>query len=231
MSEKIYVVGDKFAEMTEFPEVFTFTDFFQKREILESCKNIHVCQGVDHTELEKLAGLGCHVTERLSRRVDKKLAHKIKDDNVLITEPERIDGGTYEASLVINDACAEMSDHVTGKHIQGLLLIEAARQMFMATTELYDLDGGKRGNYSYVLNNLDISFKAFLFPYDVRIIMKELHKQWKDDLLIKTVIVEFFQKDTVGCEVKASGTGFPKKILKMIETSKAVSMHKMFATV
>lgn len=229
MTEKIYVVGDRFSELAEFPEVFTFTDFFQKKELLMTCKDIHVCQGVDHNELKALNGLGLNVIERISKRVDKKLAHKRKDDNVLITKPEKIDEKTYESALVINDECAEMSDHVTGKHIQGLLLIEAARQMFMAATEIYDLDDEKRGHYSYILNHLDISFSAFLFPFDVRVILNVKNSQWKNDLLMKSVTVEFMQNNTVGCEVKATGTGFPSKTLQIIETSKAVSMHKMNA--
>ncbi len=231
MTDKIYIVGDRFSELAEFPEVFTFSDFFQKKELLKTCKDIHVCQGVDHDELKMIAGLGYNVTERISERVDKKLAHKWKDDNVLITKPEKKDDRIYEAALVINDECAEMSDHVTGKHIQGLLLIEAARQMFMATTELYDLDDEKRGGYSYVLNNLNITFNAFLFPFDVRIILTVLYKEWKKDQLFKSVSVEFLQKDTTGCEVKASGTGFPKKMLAIIETSKAVSMRSQNAII
>ena len=57
-----------------------------------------------------------------------------------------------------------MSDHVTKCHLQGILLIEAARQLFIAVTETYFLAPEERGSKYFVINTFDVKFKAFAFP-------------------------------------------------------------------
>lgn len=54
----------------------------------------------------------------------------------------------FESHLMLNDRCAEMSDHVTGQHLQGMILIEAARQMTLAVTEMYFIDSNDREKIS-----------------------------------------------------------------------------------
>ena len=228
MSKTHYVVGDSFSEFCEYPNVITYSDIIMQDKESFRDMSVVVCQGLDEEEIDKLKALGINVKENVTKKVDKALAHKAKDENVLITTPVKTDTSNYESLLMVNDSCAEMSDHVTGKHLQGLMLAEAARQMFMACTELFDYDDKQKFNYGYILNNFDINFKAFLFPFDVNIKMKVLNKKWEDIKLHKAVEIEFSQKGIVGCVISASGTGFPKKILKHVEDAKSFEMYNLF---
>ena len=229
MSEKIYIVGDSFSAMTNFPEISTYSEFINQDNLHSAGKTVYACQGIDEDKLLKLKEYNLNIVEKITKRVGTEIVHKHKKANVLITEPVKHSDTTYEAFLIINENCAEMSDHVTGKHLQGLLLIEAARQMFMAVTELYDLSEEQRGSYSYVLSNLDISFSAFLFPFDVSIKLEVLDKNWNKTAINKSVVIKFQQSGITGCKIKASGMGIPTKVLKYMEEVKADDMHKTTA--
>lgn len=228
MSNTIYVVGDSFSEFCEYSNVYTYSDVVTQDPDRLRKITLAVCQGINESEIGHLKDLGFNIKENVTQKVDKLLAHKTKEKNVLITTPSQIDKSNYQSLLMVNDDCAEMSDHVTGKHLQGLMLAEAARQMFMACTELYDYNDDQKLNYSYILNTFNINFKAFLFPLDVNIILKVMNKQWNDVKLHKEVEIEFSQQGIVGCVINASGTGFPKKILKHVEDAKSLEMYNLF---
>jgi len=56
------------------------------------------------------------------------------------------------------------SDHRTGQHVQGLLLIEAARQMMLSVSESY-LPGENTGaRYYVVLNSVNTGYLQFALP-------------------------------------------------------------------
>jgi hypothetical protein len=61
-----------------------------------------------------------------------------------------------------------MEDHQTGLHLQGMLLVEAARQAFLAVTEVFFLpqDGTK---FYFVFNTLSVNYKRFAFPIATRL--------------------------------------------------------------
>ncbi|MDP1217553.1 AfsA-related hotdog domain-containing protein, partial [Klebsiella pneumoniae] len=63
--------------------------------------------------------------------------HKRKKANILITSPEKRDEDNYCARLILQDASELLCDHQTGQHIQGMVLIEAARQTIIATSEKF----------------------------------------------------------------------------------------------
>ena len=65
-----------------------------------------------------------------------------------------------------------MSDHQTGEHVQGAVLIEAARQMFMACATTYELSpeaSAKIGDMQFALNEMRVVFHNFVFPIETRI--------------------------------------------------------------
>ena len=54
---------------------------------------------------------------------------------------------------------------MTGMHIQGMALMEAARQAFLAVTEAYFLNGDDR-DYYFVIKRMDVAYTNFVFPFD-----------------------------------------------------------------
>src|SRR5439155_12080056 len=119
---------------------------------------------------------------RAFQRASGKLSHKHLPSNTLISHPYESDiADVYEASLLVDDACADMSDHVTGQHLQGMIFIEAARQMFLAVSECYHLRDQSDKTFYFVINSFNVSFHAFAFPVRTQIryhvLRKEIRKQ------------------------------------------------------
>lgn len=98
-------------------------------------------------------------------RAGGALSHKRRAENTLISEPRRTGEHTFDLDLLVDENCEMMSDHQTGQHLQGMMLIEAARQSFLAVTEQFFLpqDAGK---FYFVFDDLSVSYKRFVFPVD-----------------------------------------------------------------
>lgn len=76
-----------------------------------------------------------HVNRR-KQLATKPLVHKHRSENTLISTPERSENGNFVAGLILHEQNELMLDHLTGQHVQGMVLTEACRQMFLAVTEL-----------------------------------------------------------------------------------------------
>lgn len=178
----ILVVGDKFSAFTAEKPVMTIS---QLRGLLAlngivTMKHEHLVlvpgQGLSEEDMAAvLAAAPTDGSYDLSLwqarrpRADAALSHKKNKRNTLISAPRRLDDTTYELDLLVDEECEVMSDHQTGQHLQGMLLIEAARQAFLAVSEAFFLpqDGTR---YYFIFDSLSVAYKRFVFPVDARLI-------------------------------------------------------------
>lgn len=180
----VLIVGDKFAPFAAGKDVMTLT---QLKECLDAPNAPIPIQG--HTTLIPGQGLGDRDVEQLlelaarsprrdhfdfhqwynlPKRVESSRSHKRQPENTLISEPRRLAEDLFEMHLLIDENCELMSDHQTGQHVQGMLLIEAARQASLAVTETFFLaQNGSR--YSFVFNGMSVSYNQFAFPLPARL--------------------------------------------------------------
>ncbi|HXP95312.1 MAG TPA: AfsA-related hotdog domain-containing protein [Telmatospirillum sp.] len=100
---------------------------------------------------------------RTPRRADRALSHKYRIENTLISAPRRIDEDHYDVDLLVDENSELMGDHQTGQHLQGMLMIEAIRQAFMAIAEAFFLPSGDI-EYYFLFNTLAVELKRFIFP-------------------------------------------------------------------
>ncbi|MGE5545540.1 MAG: AfsA-related hotdog domain-containing protein [Solirubrobacterales bacterium] len=129
-------------------------------------------------EVESLAVRSPHAGEfdldlwrARSPRADGRRSHKHQASNTVISAPRRLSEDTFELDLLVDEDCELMADHQTGQHLQGMLLIEAARQSFLAVTEMFYLpDDGTR--YYFVFDDLSARYKRFVFPVDARLVYR-----------------------------------------------------------
>lgn len=168
---EIVVVGDGFSKFSENDNVFTLT---QALSFLSSDKNggyqIVFGQGLSKEDIENFKISLCRDDYDISFQASKshqlrettRNTHKSKVENVLISETVKSDGGGYHCHLLIDDSCAEMADHVTGQHIQGMVLLEACRQMVNSVSERFLINSSSRK--SFVLHAINSEFKEYLFP-------------------------------------------------------------------
>ena len=193
--EKLIVVGEKFADFAERNEsVLTVNEFerFVWSGEIQYVKKIIIGQGV---ELDAISRTICIIHQNYPDKINeiiniqdiyfqnnrdlKNLVHKKKKENILITPPEKKDFNSYMSRLIIQDSSELLCDHQTGQHIQGMILIEAARQTIIATSEKYLLKeaGVAVSDKYFTLTSLSVSFSSFVFPLPVNINLNVLSKK------------------------------------------------------
>lgn len=165
--EKLIVVGEKFTDFARRHEnVLTVNEFerFVWSGELAGVDKIVIGQGVQLDDISRtICIIRQHYPDKIRQIVNlqdlyyqnnrdhQRLVHKRKKANILITSPEKRDEDNYCARLILQDASELLCDHQTGQHIQGMVLIEAARQTIIATSEKIPAGGGRRGNGGEVL--------------------------------------------------------------------------------
>jgi hypothetical protein len=173
------VVGDRiksqcsdnmFISVTAEEEIVTQLDRDEKL-------TLHVGQGITDEQLNILYGFKEVLSPALNIvPVDRRLrasstaTHKLKSHNIAISMPSENGNGTYSASLMIDDANAELSDHLTGQHVSGMMVIEAARQMTIAVAEAYYVTPAAKGKVNFVTNKMDVTYMDFLLPIHTEIL-------------------------------------------------------------
>ena len=142
---------------------------------------------------------------RKRRYADRSLCHKHRPENILISVPEKDADGFYTAELLLHERNELMLDHQTGMHIQGMVLTEACRQMFLAVTENYFLDEYPSPKRYFVINSMNVSYQSFALPLPTKIRYWVVdHKKTKPDRIFIHADMEVQQvgRTAAGMEVK-----------------------------
>ncbi|MEX0731570.1 MAG: AfsA-related hotdog domain-containing protein [Aquisalimonadaceae bacterium] len=180
MKHSLIVVGDRFKAFAGNKGVVTVSGLERWLEdseetVSDSPMQVHIGQGVPLSRLDQLVNTlrnrGIYVSEsaisRLRGRANKATSHKHRSQNILISHPRKLDQGIYTLDLLIDERSELLLDHVTGQHIQGMVLTEAARQAFIAVTTSDLLEGVT--NPYFVINRMNMSFLRFMFPVEANI--------------------------------------------------------------
>jgi len=121
------------------------------------------------------------------------LSHKHNEANTLISKPFKIKDDFYELDMVIDERCELMLDHQTGKHVQGMILMESARQAFLAVSEEFFIEKGSTPRY-FVINEMKAEYKRFVFPLPASIKYKIVEKNISNvDKMSFTAEMELYQ--------------------------------------
>ncbi|MEU3312238.1 AfsA-related hotdog domain-containing protein [Streptomyces sp. NPDC006662] len=174
----VFLVGDVFAEFAAHAGVMTVSQL--ARQIRKGAfpsgtgaASVMLGQGVSPFDVEfvrdTLARRGLTdavvIDDRALRdRAGREIAHKHRAENVLISLPRRTGPGSFESDLLVDSGNEVMSDHLTGQHMQGMLAMEAGRQMFIAVAEQHYLPPEAVGNSYFVIDTFATRYRNFLFP-------------------------------------------------------------------
>lgn len=182
----INVVGNVFKNLSDGEDIVSFEESLEivERRDLEKA-SFAFGQGVSESQILEFKSVlekneNSNKIDLISyfdnySRCPNELTHKHKSCNTLISEPIKSDDKTFKSLLMIDDRCAELSDHVAGKHIQFMILIEAARQMVNAVTEKYY----SNSRMIYLANDVSSEFKNFIYPFLVDMTYKVNEKKIK----------------------------------------------------
>jgi hypothetical protein len=134
-------------------------------------QEIVVGQGVSDYEIESLTSAldDLPASDRPELRAEAPAlatrleSHKRRASNVLVADIQAVSDLSCAASLRIHGDNELLIDHQSGQHVQGMVAVEAARQMFLASTARLGLASGLEKPY-YVINSMTTRFQSFLFP-------------------------------------------------------------------
>lgn len=221
--QDIHVVGDKFINFANKHEnVCVFSEFL----LLLSNKIVCVTkvilgQGLSNEERSVIKLLSMHDGMLVDNDLEIEFAslrdtHKHNVSNILISDPVRLtNGNVFSAHLLINDDCIEMSDHTTGEHIQGMILIEAARQMTIAVTEKFFIRN--LGQVGFTTDGMETEFIRYVFPIPcVMNYVVQSHRGIDNNNRFK-VLIEFHQYDELCAKVVYEFSTFSNNLLKQVE--------------
>jgi hypothetical protein len=172
----LLLVGNRFSGFSAaHPEVLTVSEFIRHLRNDAGAPEpeqltLQPGQGIGESQWDLLRleiaerGLAhrIHLLPALPSPADRHETHKHLEANRLIARPRMTGPGRYRADLRIHNDNELLIDHQTGQHVQGMVAVEAARQMFLTVTERFLLpDTRKR---YFVINSLATEFENFLFP-------------------------------------------------------------------
>lgn len=155
-----------------------------------------------------------------ARRAPRSLTHKHQPQNSMISVPQKCMDGSYRSDLLISSGNELISDHVTGQHVQGMVLVEACRQMFIAVSEMCHMDH-QNGRLGYVVfNRMEASFMAFTFPIPARVEYREVSRgEPRPDRLAISAELTVIQNDRATTKLNVDYTLFASDRLKQKEIS------------
>jgi A-factor biosynthesis hotdog domain len=129
-------------------------------------------------EAEKAGRMHLFARWRGIERAQGPLSHKRRTENTMITTPLRAGEDAFEAELCLDERVDLITDHVTGQHLPGMILVEAGRQMFIATFERHFNQEQQR--VSFLVTGMNNTFHHFAFPVGTQIRTKILEKKLDD---------------------------------------------------
>ncbi|HET6711501.1 AfsA-related hotdog domain-containing protein [Amycolatopsis sp.] len=174
----VVVVADRFASFARGDRVLTLSALLT---LLDSgglrasgCHwVVHFGQGVDTADGDRLeaacgrSGGSVRLAdpETFRRRPEPPaVVHKSRPENVLLAGVHSPEPARCRAELRIHRDNELVLDHHTGEHVQGIVIIEAMRQICIAQFETAIRPGLPPGAYAGVWKRIDLSFEDFLFP-------------------------------------------------------------------
>lgn len=235
----VFVVGNKFREFGSNDGVLTIGELEElvhgrKLDALPANARLVAGQGLREAEVlkmhEVLADFDAGVPEvgpisTRAVRAGRLLTHKYQLQNSIISAPDQVSEDLYEAALLLDERSELMSDHQTGQHIQGMVLIEAARQMFLAVTEQYFIGYEEQNRYYFVINSVDVAFTGFVFPVEATLRYEILEKKVDNRarMFFRTE-VSVIQADKCVTQVRFDFTAFLAEKIELKEREQAVAV-------
>ncbi|MGG8406970.1 AfsA-related hotdog domain-containing protein [Streptomyces sp. 12297] len=233
--QTVFLVGDRFAGFSAQDDVSTVTQFLadlQTGTYAEAGDPVLVqaAQGVTAFEWDLVReqirrhGLAGRLRAHLPATVlaGRGEVHKCLESNALIADLHQVDDAFFRASLRVHNDNELLLDHQTGQHIQGMVAIEAARQMFLAVSERYFASRHPERNYYFVIESMNTDFENFLFPLDATIEYR-IEDQRIDDpsRLSFTVEIGVVQAGRRASVTRVAFTAFDSHVIKAKEGKRA----------
>lgn len=237
------VVGDRFWQFAVDRKAITVSYL---RGLLNSTRGTDIPpgplvlvlgQGVSDEDVAELLAMALHAPhadrfdfsrwQQRPRRASSYVSHKLRVENILLSEARQLDDQVFEMSLMLDDHCELMIDHQTGRHLAGVVLIEAVRQSLLVVTEGFYLsrDGKK---HEFTFHDLSVKFSRYCFPFDTRVLYTVREQELRGQRCRFLVEVVLEQCGTEVVSAIANMTAHTSPLLSKVESeqaTKALGQH------
>lgn len=222
ITQRYFVVGDTFSGTAkDISGLLTETDALEKvltTSRLDQDVYLYPQQGVDLRSLDAAVqhynstngendGKYRLITSQRAPRATRRYAHKSRTENIVICAPRRLSDNLFEMDLCFSAQNEFFLDHMTGMHIQGMVLIEAARQAFLAVSETYYLAEDEQDHY-FVIKGMDTAFQNFVFPFDAVLRYEVTRAAQKENRYSFDAKIAIIQSGDVCTTIDVSFTAF-----------------------
>jgi hypothetical protein len=188
---------------------------------------LHVGQGIDYARLQRLYARVEHgdkaillVPPKLPPRASHQSTHKHVPTNIAISEPVARGDGGYEASLLLDERSADVSDHLTGHHIPGMLVAEAARQMMIAVVERFYLPVRRRAPVRFITHEMSLAYHDFMAPLPVQLLFIPVKLRRVGDSNLKlSSEIRFTQRKRIGALARFDVSVIDRRYLESREAA------------
>jgi hypothetical protein len=231
----LLIVGDRFVGFAAQDDVLTVTQFIEEMRLgVYSWDTrpiqVRAGQGVtaDDWRLVSEQALLLGLAQRLDLRFETPVlatpgeAHKHRSSNTLIADLRRDGEDLFSAGLRVHNDNELLIDHQTGEHVQGMVAVEAARQMFLAVSERYHASRHRNRKYYYVIESMNTDFENFLFPVDATIVYHTLRADLDDPgRLSFAAEISIHQADRRASITTVTYTAFDSPVIEAKEHKRA----------
>jgi hypothetical protein len=179
LDKTLLIVSDKFHDFASRKDVITKSNLYNLLNsdtmIFPENNKIHLIpgQGFSEKDVDHILTLALYsknasnfdfsMWNKMPKRASSSLTHKHNKENILISEPNRLSEDEFNMSVLIDESCEMMQDHQTGLHVQGILLLEASRQGYLAIFEKYFSSESMEKRY-FIFDNMTVNYNRFAFP-------------------------------------------------------------------
>ncbi|MEU5263626.1 AfsA-related hotdog domain-containing protein [Amycolatopsis sp. NPDC021455] len=174
----VVVVADRFARFARGDRVLTLSDLLALLASGGPAVDggrwvVHLGQGIDAADFDLIEAAReksevevCVADPQRFRAAPEPpgTVHKDRPENVLLAGVHHPAAARCRAGLRIHRDNELVLDHHTGEHVQGIVIIEAMRQICIAQFETAVRPGLPPAGYAGVWKRIDLSFEDFLFP-------------------------------------------------------------------
>lgn len=227
--QKMIVVSDRFIDFTETENVISVSAAEKLIGDAHTPSNVrlHLGQGVSVGSIERLISIAqqskkswilnfTHV-----KKSGRAHVHKHNPRNSMLAIPLHIGPNLYSIDVFLDDECAEMSDHLSGQHIQGMVLVEAARQAFLTVTEEFYLKDNEDSSY-FVINKITVDYQRFVFPVAIKIVYEVVeHQPGKNGSHRFRAVISVIQNEEVCCVMTVAFSTYFDQFIKTKEKTLA----------
>lgn len=231
----LLIVGDRFAGFAVHEDVLTVTQFIEEMRLgVYSWDTrpvqVRAGQGVNPVawELVYEQALLLGLAQRLDFSYREPLlaargeAHKHRGCNTLIADLRRAEETRFVANLRVHNDNELLIDHQTGEHVQGMVAVEAARQMFLAVSERYHASRHPGRTYYYVIESMNTDFENFLFPLGATVEYRTLRAETDNpDRLSFTAQISVHQAGRRASATTIAYTAFDTQVIEAKEHRRA----------